>query len=325
MLFVWRGFGLIVPIVFFICAWIVSYFYDDTRLGNASFMGWSCFYTAIVLLLPGFGMIATDPDENGVKRKHDFFFIPVIFWAVGLGALSAYLIYIGPGNPDKDEVVIPVTDSVVEEKVFPRIVNFLNSSDDTMDCVISNEDGLVERFQVSPHTWEEIELLAGSYLFTAFDMDKNVIREFPDAEKAVAQNGFVKVRDKQGEYFQREVTAPTPETEDYDDGWFILDGKRNMMLIDITELCVTSPTKSDIEKMKWIDHLDSVYDGTDLIEPNVKPADPKGDVEVLEPGDVLPKSVGKYDRVYVLMSVPNDRKITSEYIAERIYASFYEE
>ncbi|MBU0487152.1 MAG: hypothetical protein KKA07_08805 [Bacteroidetes bacterium] len=43
MAFIWRGFGLIVPILFFVTAWIVSYLFDkgDTTLGNPDFIGWT--------------------------------------------------------------------------------------------------------------------------------------------------------------------------------------------------------------------------------------------------------------------------------------------
>ncbi len=325
MLFVWRGFGLIVPIVFFICAWIVSYWYDDTRLGNASFMGWSCFYTAIVLLLPGLAMLFTDPDEDGVKRKHDFFFVPVLFWAIGLGALSAYLIYIGPGNPDKDEVVISDSDSLSEKIVLTRTVNFLNSSDDTLECIVSNEDGLVAKFQVAPHSWEEDELKEGSFIFAGFDLDGNQTFELPRGEISGASDEYEKIRGKDGDYFQRVLRGATDNPDAYDDAWIILDGERNLMLIEVTAICGESFSKDEIMNMPWITQLDSVYDGNDLIEPFVAPRKGYSGVQVLEPGDVLPAKIGRKEKVYALMSVPKDKEITSEYIAKRIFAVFFEE
>ena len=51
MVIIYRGLGILVPIVLFIVGWIVSFWYKDTRIGNPDFMGWTLFYTAIVCLL----------------------------------------------------------------------------------------------------------------------------------------------------------------------------------------------------------------------------------------------------------------------------------
>ena len=90
--------GILVPIVFFAVAYIVSLFVTGrTIFGNATLMKWACLISGLLLLLIGY---ATMPkrDNNGVKRtlfsviNHDtFFFIPVIVWGIILVGLSIFI------------------------------------------------------------------------------------------------------------------------------------------------------------------------------------------------------------------------------------------
>ena len=48
---IWRGFGIVVPIVLLISAWITSYWFEDTRVGNTSYLGWTLLWAGIVLIL----------------------------------------------------------------------------------------------------------------------------------------------------------------------------------------------------------------------------------------------------------------------------------
>jgi len=96
---IWRGAGIAVPIIFFICGWIVSYWFEDTRLGNPDFMGWTSFYAGIVTLLAGVVILGMgsepkklEPGEVPVRVRHDFFWIPVLIWGVILLGLSIYLL-----------------------------------------------------------------------------------------------------------------------------------------------------------------------------------------------------------------------------------------
>ncbi len=77
---IWKGAGIAVPIIFFITGWICSYFFEDTRLGNMSYVGTTMLFSALPVLLIGLGL--SQPDENGVKRSHSFFFLPVALWGV---------------------------------------------------------------------------------------------------------------------------------------------------------------------------------------------------------------------------------------------------
>jgi len=97
MIFIWRGTGITVPIFFFISAWITSYWFEDTRLGNSAFIGWSMLWAGILLSLQGLAIYGGGlPDEETgevpPKTYNDFFWIPVIIWGLGFIGLSIWLI-----------------------------------------------------------------------------------------------------------------------------------------------------------------------------------------------------------------------------------------
>jgi hypothetical protein len=53
MVIVWKGLGLIVPILLFVIGYIVSLFYEDKTLGNTNLLGWAFFYSSIIFILVG--------------------------------------------------------------------------------------------------------------------------------------------------------------------------------------------------------------------------------------------------------------------------------
>lgn len=86
MTIVWRGAGILVPIAFVASIATMNSWYKGTSAGDAP-IAWALFWAALICLplglltLPG---KKTDPD-TGVKvarRKHDFFFIPIIVWGL---------------------------------------------------------------------------------------------------------------------------------------------------------------------------------------------------------------------------------------------------
>lgn len=96
MVFIWRGAGIMVPIVLFICCWICSYSFEDTRLGNPDYMGWSMIWAGIPLFIIG-GLVAASnlPDaetgEKPEKSYNDFFFIPIWIWGLFFLGFGIYL------------------------------------------------------------------------------------------------------------------------------------------------------------------------------------------------------------------------------------------
>lgn len=96
-----------VPIILAICCWITSYWFEDTRLGNGAYMGWSMIWAGIPLLLVG-GLLAAsnlteaedseetstennESDEVAQKSYNDLFFIPVWIWGIAFIAFGIYL------------------------------------------------------------------------------------------------------------------------------------------------------------------------------------------------------------------------------------------
>lgn len=321
MLFVWRGFGIIVPIIFFICGWIVSYFYDDTRLGNPSFMGWTCFYTGIVLLFPGLLNLAP-PEEGQARRKHDFFFIPVIIWALIFLIGSAVILFSRSSEPETE--VVTDTENVTEEKIVARTINYMNSSDDTIEFAYGDAEGLIDRIYVEPHIWGSMKLEPGEYLFATFDPEGNTLQSFPNKKYAKDRSRYALRKDKDGEFYLRIFNPVTESIYDYDEAWIMLDGQRNLMQIDVTPICGKTLNEELIKSVDWLAQLDTVYDGQDMIEPN-SGGTKDNSVTMVQPGGDIPTKVKRGERVLMLMSVPMEREITDEYIESRMKATYLPE
>jgi hypothetical protein len=303
IVFIWRGFGLIVPIVFGICAWIVSFWYDDTRLGNASFMGWSCFYASIVLLLPGLGMW-NDKDENdGTKRYHDFMFVPILIWSLGLGALCAYLLFTRDPEPVEDTLPVTQTEesTTPEEEPVYRTVNFLNSSTDSLVCVFTNDVG-TERIGVGPRSWIPFEVIPGACKFEV---------EGPNGKSLV-------------DFSLNKMAGPTESALDYDAAWVQLDGgEHKLIMVDVTPMMPADFKTSNLKEYDWTKQVIKEYDGKTIMEPYI-PKDEIGNARVLEPGDLLPSKVNEDEQVYALITVPSDQKLTNEYLIGRFKELYFE-
>ena len=77
---VWRGMGIALPILLLISGGVLSLFFDDTRIGNPSYLGWTLLLTALLSVLPA--LAAFGDDENGWTH-HTLFFVPIALWVVG--------------------------------------------------------------------------------------------------------------------------------------------------------------------------------------------------------------------------------------------------
>ena len=302
MVFIWRGFGLIVPIVAAICAWIVGYWFDDHSVGNKSYSGWVSFYTAIVLLLPGLAMLGGTPEEDGTKKKHDFFFIPVLFWALIFGGLSVFCLFTRDSEPDENTASAVQTgeETQPEKEKLYRTVNFLNSSEDTLVCVIKTDDRS-EKITVEPKSWKPMELLVDSYTF--------VINDMAGANRATFTTG--------------PLGNPSGSKVDYESGWIQMDnGGHKLLLINVMPMMPADFTSSDLKKYDWTTYVIEEFDGRSFMEPKV----PKGETynsRVLEPGDFLPSKLGTDETCYALITVPGDQKLTNEYLIERLTELYF--
>lgn len=103
MVIVWRGLGIAVPILAGIAAVIMSYFFDDTRLGNAPYIGWSLISASVPVLLVGLASLSSGEEgEQGTGGwlQHTLFLIPVIAWFPIMLGGGIYLLM---GEDDSDE------------------------------------------------------------------------------------------------------------------------------------------------------------------------------------------------------------------------------
>jgi len=95
MVIFWKGAGIAVPILFFIAAGIVSFFVEDTRIGNATFMGWSLVLAGVFNILPALAAFAgpeEGEEEDREQTGHAFFFLPIWMWVMGCLALGVFLL-----------------------------------------------------------------------------------------------------------------------------------------------------------------------------------------------------------------------------------------
>lgn len=302
MVIFWRGFGLIVPIVIALCAWIVSYWFDDTRIGNASYSGWVCFYSAIILLLPGFGMWGGTNNEDGTRSRHDFMFIPVLFWSLGLGAISAYVLLTRDSEPDTSTTsVVDEEDDEEDEpaKVY-RVVNFVNSSSDSMTVVIRDDQGEVERLGLGSKAWNSLNLEVKKYTFTSYNSRDEIVFKWKD----------------------KEITA-ADETAAYTSQWVQMDGgEHNMILIDLTPLWPEDFMKSDLQSVDWSKQIITTYKADDIMSPSF-PKDAGDKDVILEPGDLIPAPAKTGRKIYGLLNVPADQELNNEYLVERLGNQYF--
>lgn len=321
---VWRGSGILVLIYFFLSAWICSYFFDTQKtFGDLPYLGWSLFWAAIVttihallIVVMRYGHDENDPEPPKKITHSHLFFIPVVFWPLILGGLSAKFLLMSGNDRDDYEVVAPPV--VEEEKVFSRTIYFLNPTDDTMYYEISSTDGAYEKEKISPRSYIDKTLDPGKYYISGIDLEGNVVFSFPSGKvtKDKSKSTIAKNHDKASVY-HRIIGDGTETEKDCDDIWVVLNGERDMMMVDVTSICHDSLTKSEVEKTDWTKLVTS-YDGTDIIEPLYEEDPGKGTFTVLTTGDDIPTSTKKNERVYAMFSYARGTELTNEYLAKRI-------
>ncbi|TND10210.1 MAG: hypothetical protein FD123_458 [Bacteroidetes bacterium] len=320
---IWRGSGIAIPIVIFINFLIVGLWYEDHTLGNYAENGWVCFYSAIITLLHGLLVLPNkkDPQEGGEEppaslNDHSFFYIPVIFWALILGALSAYFLFSGGGKQARPKAGTPVKETPA---VQMRTVHILNPTKDSLLVAISSAAGYYKEEIIKPLTYIERDLAVGSYSFGGFNMQDTFLYKLPSAALHSDTKRCVKVKNKKGqEYYERILRAPTPSKNDYDDAWVIVDTERKLIVLDVTAVCIKGITKARVEGVDWTKKIEQQFNGSDLAEPLYGKDPGKGSFTVLNIGKDIPESIGNNERVFILFSAPPDRELTNEYLANKV-------
>ncbi len=95
MTLVWRGAGILVPLIALATALIIA---KSTDMESLKGVGLSGIIAGAALLLIGYFTMpgkVLDPEtgEKVSKKKHDFFFIPIIVWGALLVIAGVYLMF----------------------------------------------------------------------------------------------------------------------------------------------------------------------------------------------------------------------------------------
>lgn len=330
---IWRRSGLGILIYFFLIAWIVSHWYDDASLRNASYTGWVLFYSAIVCALHALLLLGsnsakkdTDTDVNadadaGTTQpstlwQHSLFFIPVLIWPFLFGAGSAYNFFGRSENPHH-ETFVP--SAIPPKPVQKRTIHFLNPTGDSMYYEISSADGVYEKQLISPHKYISRTCRPGKYTIHGLSADGEEVYTFPSGEITADKSKCTSTKDSEGnQVFRRIIGKATESENDYDDIWVMLNGDRNMMIVEITDICPEGTTQSGIKKINWTERVKTVYDGQDIIEPLYETDPGEETFTVLSPGDDFPAKAGKNERIFALFTIDPEQEIDNDFIAGRI-------
>lgn len=302
MVFIWRGFGIAVPIVFFLSAWITSYWFQDTRLMNAGYIGWSMLWAGIVLIFFALASFGQTLDENGQptdkKAYNDFFWIPIWIWSLGFIGGSIYLINTAPEPVESNYSDIgsdSENDAYVDqekEEITERALYLYNCAADSIKIEITEtkpDDGTSFNFYVQDNDYEYVVVEPDRY--------------------TVKMNDYTQKINLRKKYKSHE--------NDYDAAWLVLCAEVDLVLVDVTEICKSNVTAEELSKMNWEDKVIERFNGDKLIEPNLK-SERGGEVQVVAPGYYIPEEHGRRERVYALIPIDRPLEVNEEFLLQKI-------
>lgn len=301
MAFFYRGAGILVLVFFFISAWLTSYSFEDTRLGNGAFMGWSMIWTSIPTLLLYFiirGWPASEPAPGEVPSKtiHSFMFVPVIIWPILLAGGGYYFVHNSSGS-DSDSDYADTNSDLPSQLEGERIINFWNPhKDSVLVDVTYSEDG-------SQRMNENIG--AGSIIYATYDADHYTFVH-GGKEKSITVHGS----DAEGDHT-------------YSQAWYVLDKEIDLIMINVTMACSDTVDRVELADMDWKSKIIERYIGGQLIEPEILLKNKKSKLTVIDPGFDLPLEIEKGEKVYSLIPIRNDLKTTEEYLDSMIIELCY--
>lgn len=300
MVFVWRGMGIVVPIMFLLVGWIVTFWFDgmQTKFGNPDYMQWVLLYSGIILTLIGLGTwkgeIVEDVGVPAYRKKHDFFWIPILIWGLFFLGLSIYLFFfvpsqIDPNSLESDSNSITNQIETVEEPTT-RVINFYNPKSDSVRLIIADDvvaKGLVSNVLIAPETIKKDVYNEGTYMFMS-SINGESLLEFPAKKYVSDESKYKRHEDDKGAFYQRILSPATPNENDYDEAWLMLDGELKMAVVSI-------PVNSkDYDISEIILNLDEsniveILDPVDLMEP-LKNVTSEKPIKVIGPADYIEKS-----------------------------------
>ena len=194
MVFIWRGFGIVVPIIFGLSAWITSYWFEDPKLGNTPYIGWSMLWAGIVLILFALMSFGGDLDENGEptgkKSYNDFFWIPIWVWCLGFIGGSIYLINKDGSDSSShdyadnesyedeysEDTYVSESTYEADESAEERNLYLYNCASDSIKINITEteEDGATFNFYVQGNDYEYVSIVPNGYTVKMNDYEDRI-------------------------------------------------------------------------------------------------------------------------------------------------------
>ena len=295
MVFVWRGFGIMVPIVFAICAWITSYWFEDLRLGNSVFVGWSMFWASIPLTLVGLGtLMKPEPDENGkveVTGPNDFFWIPIIIWGLVFLGTSIYLINKNP-NPEYDNGLSFEYEAPEEEQIQLNL-NIYTTKDDTISVQILDENSdELYLDEVIPPGYIRYQMFYGN--------DYQIVMNGTSGPIHLPESKNITDRIK------------------YYENWLVMGDGVDLILVNVSQACRSDINKTELEEIEWSDFVYRRFEGKNLIEIKLTSSIEEDIFTVYRPGIDLPLEIGENEKIYALIPIPSTKKTSEEYLDKMI-------
>lgn len=328
MVFVWHGAGIIVPIALLISGWLVSYSFEDTRLGNTLYMGWTMFWPGLVFFILG-GLVvlggkgeahAGQEGETESPGKHDFFFIPVWIWGGIFTALAVYFIWVKDYDDLPEIYDTPEHTAIINEQppTPKRVIHFYNNTGDSLKYLIGSLEETVDEAIVAPGRSVVGACQEGDYIIGLLDMQGEVVRYYPTAKDRDAQPDLhVQVDDGEGEVLLRKIGPGTEKALDWDEAWFPFESSQDFALVNIM-VCYEGLKFDSVKYEDWTQHIHSTYDGTGLVEPLYNVDTGEANIRIFGPNQKTPDKSNKGDVIYILVGYPHGTTVTSEQIANQL-------
>ena len=301
MVFIWRGFGIVVPIIFFVSCWITSYWFEDTRLLNSSYIGWSMLWAGAALILFALASFGETLDEDGQptekKAYNDFFWIPIWVWCLGFMGGSIYLInkIDSTSSSSNYNYADSESESFIdneEPEITERNLYLYNCAADSMAIKITDtydEDGAEYNFYVQNYDYEYVTVQPDRYTVKMGDYSQKI---------------NLKESDKRTD-------------KDYDGAWLITCADVDFVVVDVTDICKPNVTNSELAEIDWEENVIERFNGDNLIEPNIK-SKLGGEVKVVAPNIYIPQERKKRQRIYSLVALDRDIEATQDVLLKKI-------
>ena len=311
----WRGFGIGVFVIFLICAWIMSYQFDDTSFGNGMYMGYTmlcAFAPTLVMYLAlrknhlkekelAPGEIAKPQEEKSkIFTGHSFFFIPVAIWPLIFLVGGLYFSFSSKGGVETSTSNTEVRD-IKEDKVLgdnefygELVINFWNPySDSTQVITYYDDDQLRMDETIAPNY-----IIYGTYDAGLYSVETRHYKNIENID--VRGSGDI----DEGSYHQ---------------GWYVLNPELDLLLVDVNDICADI-MESDVRAIDWSKRVEERYIGGTLIVAELISEGNSVDYKVIDPDRAIPTTKGDSESIYALVPINYKDDVTDEYLDDYFVA-----